>query len=183
MQRGLSMIRQRILLFQILSLMILIPLCFTILANCNCNWPSNSAYTEADQSFWYSEINSFMNCDTASPTCGAHIETTAPNQIAANNTANYWLSDANSLYLSGSYGQAVVSYAKALKLNSSLPGGWLNMGNSLYFLGRYQESLNAYDAVLNLEPKNPDALLGKEQALLAIDRIQRVNATLGFNKT
>jgi tetratricopeptide (TPR) repeat protein len=184
MQRGLSINGQRILLFQILSLMILISLCFTILANCDCNRPSDSAYPEEDQSFWYSEINSFLNCDTASPTTyGAHTGVPALNQTAGNNTANYWLNDANGLYLSGSYEQAVVSYAKALKLNSSLPNGWLNMGNSLYFLGRYQESLNAYNAVLNLEPKNPDALLGKKRALLDIDRIQRVNATLKITKT
>ncbi len=176
--------RQRRLQFQILSLISLISFCLTISANCDYNWASNSAYPEGEQSFWYSEIYSFLNCNTLSPTtCGAHTGATVLNQTKGNNTAIYWLNDANGLYLSGSYELAVVSYAKALKLNSSLPDGWLSMGNSLYFLGRYQESLNAYNAVLNLEPKNPDALLGKEKALLAIDRIKRVNAALNITKT
>jgi tetratricopeptide (TPR) repeat protein len=94
----------------------------------------------------------------------------AYNQNTDNDSATYWLNEANVSYLTGSYEQAAGAYAKAVNLDPSLSEGWLNLGNSLYFLGKYQASLNAYGTLLKLEPQNADALTGKSLALLALNR-------------
>mgnify|MGYP001160691564 CR=1 FL=1 len=77
---------------------------------------------------------------------------------------------ANVLYLTGSYEQASLLYAKAVNLDPSLSKGWLNLGNCLFFLGRYQASLEAYEALLSREPDNANALAGKNNALSALER-------------
>lgn len=77
---------------------------------------------------------------------------------------------ANVLYLTGSYEQASLLYAKAVNLDPSLSKGWLNLGNCLFFLGRYQASLEAYEALLTREPDNANALAGKNNALSALER-------------
>jgi len=77
---------------------------------------------------------------------------------------------ANVLYLTGSYEQASLLYAKAVNLDPALSKGWLNLGNCLFFLGRYQASLEAYNALLSREPDNANALSGKNNALSALER-------------
>ena len=165
----------------------------------DCNVPCNYGYYGGsyDQYMWYEDIYNFLYCDCGCPTYPYYpyhydtygqpynsilpaqphsSEALESNKMTNNNdTANYWLTEADKLYLAGLYGDAAVSYAKAVKLNPSLTAGWLNMGNSLYFLNRYQESLDAYKAALKLEPQNTNALHGKDQALLALNRTQNVN--------
>lgn len=77
---------------------------------------------------------------------------------------------ANVHYLTGSYEQASLLYAKAVNSDPSLSKGWLNLGNCLFFLGRYQASLEAYEALLSREPDNANALAGKNNALSALER-------------
>jgi tetratricopeptide (TPR) repeat protein len=84
------------------------------------------------------------------------------------------MDSANVLYLTGSYEQASLLYAKAVNLDPTLSKGWLNLGNCLFFLGRYQASLEAYNALLSREPDNANALTGKNNALSALER---ANAT------
>lgn len=86
------------------------------------------------------------------------------------NYANYWLKNADQMYITGSYDKAALSYARAVQLNPFLLDGWINMGNALYFLGKYEEALSAYDAALGLEPQNTNALMGRRQALAALNR-------------
>ncbi len=93
-------------------------------------------------------------------------------------TASYWLSEANRLYLAGSYSDAVALYYRAVNLDPYLTEAWLNLGNSLYALTRYQESLTAYDAAIRLEPLNVNAWQGKGLALLALGRIGEANVAL-----
>ena len=136
------------------------------------DWPS-SIQAASDEAGWRSDIYYFMNydnCDNVNSVCGANNGIHPLNQTIGNSTADYWLNDANRLYLTGSYEQAAESYAKAVNLDPSLSVGWLNLGNSLYFLGSYQASLNAYNAALKLEPRNANALSGKNKVLLALNR-------------
>jgi len=91
------------------------------------------------------------------------------NGSIVDNYANYWLENADELYIAGSYDQAAASYARAVQLNPFLLEGWINMGNALYFLGKYEDSLSAYDAALGLEPQNANALMGRNQALAALN--------------
>jgi tetratricopeptide (TPR) repeat protein len=112
----------------------------------------------------------------------AQAVATALNQTTGNNTANYWLDNANKLYLASYYEQAATSYAKAVGLDRSLTEGWINMANSLYFLGRYREPLDAYNAVIASDPLNANALLGKIKVLMAINASQKANATLEISK-
>jgi tetratricopeptide (TPR) repeat protein len=107
---------------------------------------------------------------------GAYTGATVLNQTTANNTAYYWLDNANKLYLAGYYEQAAASYAKAVKLDSSITEAWINMANSLYFLGRYQESLDTYNAVIASDPLNANAILGKGKVLMAINSIREANS-------
>lgn len=81
---------------------------------------------------------------------------------------------ANVLYLTGSYDQASLLYARAVNLDPTLSKGWLNLGNCLFFLGRYQASLEAYEFLLSREPDNANAQAGKNNALSALER---ANAT------
>jgi len=107
---------------------------------------------------------------TAEYNTGSLSNAPAYNQNTGNDSATYWLNEANVSYLTGSYEQAAESYAKAVNLDPSLSEGWLNLGNSLYFLGKYQASLNAYGTLLKFEPQNANALAGKNQALLALNK-------------
>ena len=157
-------------------LLILVPaLMFMVsvmLGDVRCDdWPS-SIQAASDEAGWRSDIYYFMNydnCDNVNSVCGANNGTHPLNRTIGNSTADYWLHDANRLYLVGSYEKAAESYARAVNLDPSLSQCWLNLGNSLYFLGRYQASLNAYDAVLKLDPQNANALAGKSQALSALN--------------
>jgi tetratricopeptide (TPR) repeat protein len=136
------------------------------------DWPS-PIQAASDEAGWRSDSYYFLNydnCDNVNSVCGANNGTHPFNHPIGNGTADYWLSDANRLYLTGSYEQAAESYAKAVNLDPSLSEGWLNLGNALYYQGKYQASLNAYNALLNLEPQNGDALAGKSIALLALNR-------------
>ena len=138
------------------------------------DWPS-SIQAASDEAGWRSDAYYFMNydnCDNVNSVCGANNGTHPHplNRTTGNSTADYWLNDANRLYLTGSYEQAAESYAKAVNLDPSLSEGWLNLGNSLYYLGKYQASLNAYNTALRLEPRNANALSGKDRALLALNK-------------
>ncbi|MGD0955150.1 MAG: tetratricopeptide repeat protein [Methanotrichaceae archaeon] len=136
------------------------------------DWPS-SIQAASDEAGWRSDAYYFMNydnCDNVNSVCGANNGTHPLNRTTGNSNADYWLNDANRLYLTGSYEQAAESYAKAVNLDPSLSKGWLNLGNSLYYLGKYQASLNTYNAALRLEPKNANALSGKDRALLALNK-------------
>ena len=136
------------------------------------DWPS-SIQAASDEAGWRSDIYYFMNydnCDNVNSVCEANNVTHPLNGTIGNSTADYWLNDANRLYLTGSYEQAAKSYAKAVNLDPSLLAGWLNLGNSLYYMSKYQASLNAYNALLKLEPQNADALAGKSLALLALNK-------------
>jgi tetratricopeptide (TPR) repeat protein len=141
------------------------------------DWPS-SIQAASDEAGWRSDIYYFLNydnCDNVNSVCGANNGIHPFNRTIGNSTADYWLNDANRLYLTGSYEQAAESYAKAVNLDPSLSEGWLNLGNSLYYLDKYQASLNAYNALLKLEPQNADALAGKSHALLALNKTGGAN--------
>ena len=165
------------IIYRLYLLLIFVPafmfMVSVMLGGVRCDdWPS-SIQAASDEAGWRSDIYYFLNydnCDNVNSVCGANNGTHPLNRTIGNSTADYWLNDANRLYLTGSYEQATESYAKAVNLDPSLSEGWLNLGNSLYFLGRYQASLNAYNAALRLEPRNANALSGKNKALLALNK-------------
>ena len=138
---------------------------FTDLGNCDCQGSCDRGWEQRE---WYAEAYNFLYKDCCCMPYGYYMPTSY--QPIINDTAYYWLNEANKLYLAGNYEQAVISYANAVKLDPILSEAWLNMGNALYFLNRYQESLDTYTAVLNIEPLNSNALQGKRQALLALNR-------------
>jgi tetratricopeptide (TPR) repeat protein len=99
-----------------------------------------------------------------------------------NDTAVYYLNEADRLYLAGSYKQAAELYRKAVGIDPADPAiqkGWLNLGNALFFMRRYKESLDAYDSALSIDPQNENALLGKAGALSALNRTDEVGAVMG----
>lgn len=132
---------------------------------------------EIQQRIWMKEAVCFLYSDD----CCYGTGTVAPFGVstsAGNDTADYYLSEADRFYLAGSYDQAAELYRKALEIDPYLQNGWLNMGNALFFMRRYEESLNAYDSVLNLDPKNENALLGKSEALSALNRTDEAKAVM-----
>jgi tetratricopeptide (TPR) repeat protein len=183
--------------FQGLSFLLIITMTWmelalvTDLGMCDCHESCNYGHygNLYEERLWYDDIYNFLYCDCSSPQYPYYYDINAqPNNYSApaqpdnydllasyqatsnNDTANFWLNEADKLYLAGSYEDAVASYAKAVKLNPSLSMGWLNMGNAFYLMNRYQESLDAYNAALKLEPQNANALHGKVQALSALNR-------------
>ncbi|MCJ7445314.1 MAG: tetratricopeptide repeat protein [Methanotrichaceae archaeon] len=140
-----------------------------------CDWYSqyNPDWQERE---WYAEAYCFLYKDCC---CMPYsYGTLAVYQMPSNGTADNWLNEANRLYLAGYYEEAATSYANAVRNDPSLSVAWLNMGNALYFQNRYKESLDAYDAVLKLEPHHINALEGKNQSLLALNRINESSAIL-----
>jgi tetratricopeptide (TPR) repeat protein len=137
--------------------------------------------TSREQALWEAEAYAFLYGDNTyySPVSpynyGAPVSYVG---VGSYSTANYWLNEANRLYLAGSYEQAAAMYDRALNLNPSLLAGWLNLGNALYFLGKYNESLNAYDSAINLNPQNAPAWQGKGLDLLALNRTNEANGAL-----
>jgi tetratricopeptide (TPR) repeat protein len=115
-----------------------------------------------EQSMWDAEVNQFLNGDDYYSNC--------PSCVQSSNTATYWMNQANSYYLAGSYQNAVTMYSRALSIDPTLTEAWLNLGNSLYFLGRYDESVAAYDQVVKLDPQNPNAWQGRGMALQKLNR-------------
>lgn len=136
---------------------------------------------EIQQRIWMKEAVCFLYSDD----CCYGTVMVAPHYLgtsAGNDTAEYYLSEADRFYLAGSYDQAAELYRKVLEIDPSLQNGWLNMGNALFFMRRYEESLNAYNSVLNLNPQNENALLGKSEALSALNRIDEANAAMNVVK-
>jgi tetratricopeptide (TPR) repeat protein len=187
--------------------------CVTCLAYCSygdCDYWHYPSLADIEQYHWYEEVYYFMNyCGEipyqtmpfyqtippyqtmplysygSTPALNLslqHSSTPAVNQ-ATGGDANYWLNQGDSSYLTGSYEQAAVSYAEAVKLNPSLSEGWFNMGNAFYFLGRYNQSINAYDALLQLEPQNSNALMAKSKALLALGQNEDADAAANVART
>lgn len=173
------------------SLLLIFVLAWTVIASdwvscigsCNGFGSNYLVRPQGDESYWRAEIYYFMdfdNCNNVNSVCGNSHTSPTFIQTAGNNTANYWMSNADKLYLTGSYEQAASSYDNAVKLDPSLTEGWLNMGNTLYLLNRYQESLDAYNAALKLDPLSANATMGKENVLLALNKTGGSNASTGM---
>jgi tetratricopeptide (TPR) repeat protein len=138
---------------------------------------------DREQAMWEAEMYAWLHNDNDYyPPFGTYGYSLPVSYIAVGGygTATYWLSEANRLYLAGSYDQAAAMYTRALNLDPYLLAAWLNLGNSLYFLGRYQESLNAYEYALRLNPKNANAWQGKGLNLMALNRTNDANAALAM---
>lgn len=172
------------------SLLIIFVLVWTVIASdwvscvgtCNGFGSNYLVRPQGDESYWRAEIYYFLdfdNCNDVNSVCGNSHTSPTLNHISGNNTANYWMNNANKLYLTGSYEQAASSYANAVKLDPSLTEGWLNMGNTLYLLNRYQESLDAYNAALKLDPLSANATMGKENVMLALNKTGGSNTSTG----
>ena len=141
-----------------------------------------------EQALWEAEAYAFLHSDNAyyppgSPYLGPSIAPYygAPMSYASvgsYSTANYWLSEADKLYLTGSYEQAAAMYNRALDLNPSLLAGWLNLGNALYFLGKHNESLDAYNSAIRLNHQSALAWQGIGLDLLALNRTSEANDAL-----
>jgi tetratricopeptide (TPR) repeat protein len=147
--------------------------CITGLGTDDCHYWNHPTKAEIQEFMWYADAYNFLHGDEYYQPYYFGIPAYSQPPSAGN--ANYWLNEANGLYLAGSYEKASESYLEAVRLDPSLREGWLNMANSLYFLGRYQESLDAYNAVLKLEPQNANALRGKGQVLSSIDVERKAN--------
>ena len=138
----------------------------------------NSAYNPAYNSAYTAYNPSYNSAYPAyNPAYPAYYASPALNQSTGDNTTN-WLNEGDKDVSTGSYEQAAVAYANAMKLDPFLPVGWLKMGYALYALGRYQDSLNAYDAVLKLDPQNKDALAAKRNVLFALNLTDKANEIL-----
>jgi tetratricopeptide (TPR) repeat protein len=181
-----------------LSLLLMVAVVGTFMApagatcsGCGCyTWHPTEA--EIQQWQWMKEATCFLYsddcyCGTVAPyyfgtSAGSTSVSRTPaitfasTQTPADDTAEYWLKQANEFYLAGSYEQAVESYAKAVEIDPNNLDGWLNMGNAYFFMSRYEEALNAYNSVLNLDPQNENAWLGKSKALSALNRTNEADS-------
>ncbi|NPV63187.1 MAG: tetratricopeptide repeat protein [Methanotrichaceae archaeon] len=161
-------------------------------SGCGCYTP-HPTEAEIQQFQWMKEAFCFLYsddcyCGAAAPyylgpggrtfVGGTSAVTFASPQYPAADTAEYWLNQANELYLAGSYEKAAESYANAVEIDPYLLDGWLNMGNALFFSGRYEGALNAYNSALSLDPQNESAWIGKSQSLSALNRAEEANSAM-----
>ncbi|WP_159786063.1 tetratricopeptide repeat protein [Sodalinema gerasimenkoae] len=87
---------------------------------------------------------------------------------------------ANALFFSGRYSDAIVAYQQAVQLKPDYHQAWSNQGSALFHLERYPEAIAAYNRALNIYPDYPEAWNNKggalsklgqyEEALAAYDR-------------
>ena len=87
---------------------------------------------------------------------------------------------ANALFFSGRYSEAIIAYQQAVQLKPDYHQAWSNQGSALFHLQRYPEAIAAYDRALGIHPDYPEAWNNKggalsklgqyEEALAAYDR-------------
>ncbi|MCC5899846.1 MAG: tetratricopeptide repeat protein [Phormidium sp. BM_Day4_Bin.17] len=87
---------------------------------------------------------------------------------------------ANALFFSGRYSDAIVAYQQAVQLKPDYHQAWSNQGSALFHLQRYPEAIAAYNRALSIYPDYPEAWNNKggalsklgqyEEALAAYDR-------------
>ena len=70
------------------------------------------------------------------------------------------------------FGEAIISYDKALALNPDLVDAHNNRGNALKDLGRYEESLLSYEKALALKPDYALAYCNRGNVLMELDRLE-----------
>jgi tetratricopeptide (TPR) repeat protein len=69
------------------------------------------------------------------------------------------------------YDKALKDFAKAAKLNPSMPQAYNGMGFSYRKLGDYAKALENYDRALQLAPNFPDAIEYRGEAYLGLNRL------------
>lgn len=87
---------------------------------------------------------------------------------------------ANALFFSGRYPEAIAAYQQAVQLKPDYHQAWSNQGSALFHLQRYPEAIAAYNRALGIHPDYPEAWNNKggalsklgqyEEALAAYDR-------------
>jgi tetratricopeptide (TPR) repeat protein len=87
---------------------------------------------------------------------------------------------ANALFFSGRYAEAIAAYQQAVQLKPDYHQAWSNQGSALFHLQRYPEAISAYNRALSIHPDYPEAWNNKggalsklgqyEEALAAYDR-------------
>jgi predicted O-linked N-acetylglucosamine transferase (SPINDLY family) len=70
------------------------------------------------------------------------------------------------------FGEAIVSYDKALALNPDFIDAYNNRGNALKDLGRYEESLLSYEKALALKPDYFLVYSNRGNVLIELDRLE-----------
>ena len=70
------------------------------------------------------------------------------------------------------FGEAIISYDKALALNPDFVDAHNNRGNVLKDLGRYEESLLSYEKALALKPDYALAYCNRGNVLMELDRLE-----------
>lgn len=68
------------------------------------------------------------------------------------------------------YGEALISFEKATKMNPNLEEAWYNQGNILVRLNRYKEALDAYENVVRLNPKKYESWYNRGNVLVKLKR-------------
>ncbi|NMG57021.1 tetratricopeptide repeat protein [Geitlerinema sp. P-1104] len=72
---------------------------------------------------------------------------------------------ANALFFSGRYSEAIAAYQQAVQLKPDYHQAWSNQGSALFHLQRYPEAIAAYDRALSIYPDYPEAWNNKGGAL------------------
>lgn len=75
----------------------------------------------------------------------------------------------------GNFGDALVSFSKAIKINKSYTNSSCGKAIVLAKLGRYNESIEFFNRTIEIDPNNTEAFCGKGLALVSIGRYEEAN--------
>lgn len=70
------------------------------------------------------------------------------------------------------YNAALVSFERAIELDSNSPNAWINRGVALIRLNRYEEALSSVERAIELDPNDHHAWCNRSTALLNLGRYQ-----------
>ncbi len=85
---------------------------------------------------------------------------------------NIWLAQGNELADLGDYGEALISFDKAVEIQAKNNAAWVQRAVVLIHLNRYKEALNSCDRALEIDNTDRQAWLFRGAALNHLGRYQ-----------
>ena len=108
---------------------------------------------------------------------GHHTEAQAPVQLQSSQvSAAEFCRQANALFFSGRYPEAIAAYQQAVQLKPDYHQAWSNQGSALFHLQRYPEAISAYNRALGIHPDYPEAWNNKGGALSKLGQYEEALA-------
>ncbi|HLO49011.1 MAG TPA: tetratricopeptide repeat protein [Kamptonema sp.] len=90
--------------------------------------------------------------------------------------ADDYVKQGEALYFEGHYEEALISFEKAILMNSDIDRAWYNRGNVLVKVQRLEEAIACYDQAIGLNRENYEAWYNRGNALIRLQRYEEAVA-------